>query len=73
MTMTAIERVKPLSNREFAALGLTEVAYLRQTTMDGQPGFAIHAANGRMIGFAPNRNTAIEFIRDNNLEPATLH
>ncbi len=49
------------------------MAYLRQTTMDGQLGFAIHAANGRMIGFAPNRNTAIEFIRDNNLEPATLH
>lgn len=71
--MTAIERLNVLSQREFAALGIAEVAYLRQSAIDGQPGFAIHAANGRMIGFAPSRNQAIELIRDNDLEPATLH
>lgn len=71
--MTATERVKALSRREFAALGIAEVAYLRSTAIDGQPGFAIHAANGQMIGFAPNRDQAIALIRDNDLEPATLH
>jgi hypothetical protein len=71
--MTAIERVQPLSRREFAALGLAEVAYLRAATIDGQRGFAIHAADGRMIGFAPSHNIALQLIRDNELEPASLH
>jgi hypothetical protein len=71
--MTAIERVKALSPDEFALLGLAQLAYVKAGIMDGQPGFGIHAADGRMIGFAPNRSLALRLIRENDLEPASVN
>lgn len=71
--MTVIERVKALSPDEFALLGLAQLAYVKAGTMDGQAGFAIHAADGRMIGFAPNEMLALKLIRDNDLEAVSLN
>lgn len=71
--MTAIERVRALSPEELALVGLAQLAYLKPADMDGHSGFAIYAADGRMIGFAPSRLLAIEAIRENDLEPVSLH
>lgn len=71
--MTSTERVKAMSDRDLAGLGLAEVAYLRPTVIDGQSGFAIHSANGRVVGFAPDRAVALRLIRDNDLEAVSLH
>jgi hypothetical protein len=41
--------------------------------IDGQPGFAVHAANGKTLGIAPTREIARAFIREQDLEPVSLH
>ena len=41
--------------------------------VDGIPGYAICAADGRMIGFSVNRDKAIGAIVQNELEPVGLH
>jgi hypothetical protein len=66
-------RVPPMSDADLAVLGLADVAYLRPVIVDGQPGFAVHAANGNKLGIAPSRAIAHAFIREQELEPVSLH
>lgn len=61
-----------LSEQEFAGLGMHQLAYLREARMDGIQGFAICAADGSVIGFAPNRVKAMAAIIQNDMELAPV-
>jgi hypothetical protein len=67
------DRAPQMSDADLAVLGLADVAYLRAVVIDGQPGFAVHAANGNRLGIAPTREIARAFIRQQELEPVSLH
>jgi len=58
---------------DLETLGLSEVAYLRAATVDGVPGYSIHAANGVAIGFSPGVNGAIAAVMTNDMELASVH
>ena len=58
---------------DLESLGLSEVAYLRIATVDGAAGYAIHAANGVAIGFAPGLAAAIGAVRAHDMEVAPVH
>lgn len=58
---------------DLATLGLAEVAYLKKAVVDGVPGFAIHAANGQTIGFAPGEESAIAAVMTNDMDVASVH
>jgi hypothetical protein len=58
---------------ELESLGLSEVAYLKAAVVDEMPGFAIYAANGVAIGFAPERDQAIAAIMSNDMALAALN
>lgn len=58
---------------DLATLGLEHLAYIRAAEMDGTQGFSIHAADGRIIGFAPDRSKAIGAIKQHEMEPVSLH
>jgi hypothetical protein len=62
-----------MSEADLAVLGLADVAYLRPVVVDGQAGFAVHAANGKTLGVAPTREIALAFIHEQELEPVGLH
>ena len=66
-------RLPPMSDADLAVLGLTDVAYIRAVTVDGQPGFAVYAANGNRLGVAPTDEIVRAFIREQELEVASLH
>ena len=61
------------SRVDLEALGLSEVAYLKAAVVDGAPGYAIFAANGVAIGFAPGLNAAIAAVLTNDMEVAAVH
>jgi len=67
------DRTPQMSDADLAVLGLADVAYFRAVVIDGQPGFAVHAANGNTLGIAPTREIARAFIREQELEPVSLH
>jgi hypothetical protein len=67
------DRTPQMSDADLAVLGLADVAYFRAVVIDGQPGFAVHAANGKTLGIAPTREIARAFIREQDLEPVSLH
>ncbi|QEX20298.1 hypothetical protein FRZ61_02150 [Hypericibacter adhaerens] len=72
-TAPRADRAPKMSDADLAVLGLADVAYLRAVVIDGQPGFAVHAANGKTLGVAPTREVALAFIHEQELEPVGLH
>ncbi|CCG08923.1 DUF1150 family protein [Pararhodospirillum photometricum] len=70
-----------METEELAALGLNSVAYVRQGEEAVDPevpgvvrnGYAIHAANGQRIGWAPSLDLAQIAIRQHDMVPMTVH
>ena len=73
MTPNIQDRLKHLSSRDLALLGLNAVAYVKRISVNDQVGFSIHAADGSQIGMAPDRATAFAGIRQHDLEPVSVH
>ena len=57
----------------FAHWGLNEVAYIKQTEMNGVLVYAVHAANGDQLATAPARNVAAALVLQNELTPVDAH
>jgi len=49
------------------------VAYIKAFEMDGRPGYAVHAANGEMIGWCEDRAVAFAAAAQNDLVPLSVH
>lgn len=63
----------PLSSQEMLNLGLTQVAYIRPFTEQDETAFAIHAADGNRLAVLPSRDLAEAVLRQNELQPVSLH
>jgi len=58
---------------DFAGWGLQDVAFVKKVVVDGQTGYAIHAADGTHMGMAPSRDLALAAVRQHELEPFSVH
>lgn len=67
------EAKQAMSQNELAALGLELIAYMKPVVVEGQPLVAIHSADGDMVGLVPTREAATRAIRQNELEPVSVH
>lgn len=56
-----------------AALGTQQIAYVRPVVIDGQPLFAVHAADGTQIGVFADRAVAAAACVQHELEPLSVH
>ncbi|MBL8709967.1 MAG: DUF1150 family protein [Rhodospirillaceae bacterium] len=68
-----IDAVRAISRQQLAALGLNDVAYVKDVEVDGGTAFAIFAANGQQLAVLPDRDTAVAAAWENGLAPVTLH
>jgi hypothetical protein len=71
--MSGIERIVQLTTRDFQVLGLEQLAYVKQVTVDGVTAFAVHAADGTEIAVMPDRQIAYAAVRQHDLEPLSVH
>lgn len=65
--------VRKLSPEQFAQLGMTHVAYVKQVIVNGASGFAIHAADGTPMALADSRDVAIAAIVQHEMVPVLVH
>jgi hypothetical protein len=72
-TFLSPNTLRNLSTRDFARLGVEDVAYLRPVVLNGAAAFSIHAADGTPIGAAPSAQLAAAAIRQHEMEPALVH
>jgi hypothetical protein len=71
--MTEIEKLRHISPKEFALLGMQDVAYIKRVTVNDGAAFAIHAADGTEVAVLPDRDIAFATIRQHDLEPVSVH
>jgi hypothetical protein len=62
-----------LPAKDFAALGAPTLAYVKAAKFGEDDGFAIHGADGRLLGAAPTRELAFAAARQHNLEPVSVN
>ncbi|MBX7146926.1 MAG: DUF1150 domain-containing protein [Alphaproteobacteria bacterium] len=71
--MNISERLRTMSENEFAVLGMQGIAYIRPIIVDDKQAYSVHAADGSRIGIAPTFESAMVGIREGNLEPLSVH
>jgi len=71
--MNEIERIQPMSARDFALFGMQDMAYIKSVTVNDVVGYAVHAADGTQIAVLPDRNIAFATVRQHELEPLSVH
>lgn len=62
-----------VTQQQLLALGLNNVAYVRDVEVDGATAFGIFAANGQQLAILPDRETAEAAVWENGLAPVTIH
>ena len=71
--MQTIEDIRHMSASDLAMLGMQNIAYVKQVEVDGNTGFAIHAADGTQMALIGDRDIAFAVVRQNELEPVSVH
>lgn len=62
-----------MSESDFAAWGLPEVAFIKRIAVDDVVGWSIHAADGTQMGLAPSRDLAFAAVKQHEMEPLSVH
>ena len=62
-----------LSPQDFLLLGINDVAYVKKEQRDGREVFAIHSADGNTITALPGYDVAFAAVRQNDMEPLSVH
>lgn len=73
MNTTINAYLRHLSPADFAALGVHDMAYVKETMVDGNAAFAVHAADGTPLTVMNNRDEAFAVCVQNDLEPVSVH
>lgn len=71
--MTQIEKLRHITPREFAILGMQDMAYVKRITVNDGVGFAIHAADGTQVAVLNDQDIAIATVRQHDLEALSVH
>ena len=71
--MQHIQGIKQLSERELGLLGMNDVAYVKPIVDNGSEAYAVHAADGARIAVIANRDLAFAVVRQNDMEPVSVH
>jgi hypothetical protein len=53
--------------------GVNTIAYVKKVETETSVAYAIHGANGEPLGLAGSRDVAFAGLRQNDLEPASVH
>ena len=63
-----------LPAEEFAALGLHDLAYIKPIQLEsGRTGYAIYSADGHEVAVVAGRDLAFTTVRQNEMDPVSLH
>jgi hypothetical protein len=65
--------IRELSQQDFLLLGIDDFAYVKKERKDGREVFVIHSADGSSIAAMDNHDIAFVAVRQNGLEPLSVH
>ena len=62
-----------ITAEQLAALGVSQIAYVKPVLHNGAHAFAIHAADGTPMALAADRDTALAAIVQHAMVPSLVH
>lgn len=65
--------IRHLSTAQLQALGVSQLAYVKQVMVGGVAAFAIHAADGTQMAVAEDCAVAVAAIREHEMIAAMVH
>jgi hypothetical protein len=71
--MNTVTRLRQISRKEFALLGMNDIAYVKRVVVNDEPSYAIHSADGTQVALLADLDVAKATIRQHDLEPLSLH
>ena len=71
--MNNAENIREITPQDLMALGVSDLAYVKQVEIDNQLLFAVFAADGSRLAVLPSLEVANATIRRNDLEPVSVH
>ena len=73
MMNSTFAQLRQLSTQDFASFGVDHLAYIRPVEVEGVAAFSIHAADGTPLSVLPQRDIAFAAVRQNDMEPLSVH
>jgi hypothetical protein len=70
---STVALLRRITGPELAVLGIEAVAFVKPIEIAGKEAFAVLSAAGETLGVAPAREIAHEMIRQNELQPVSVH
>ena len=70
---TVLTNVVASTPVDFARLGITQMAYIRETMVNDTPMWGIFSAAGDPLGAAPSFDQAWAAVQQHNLRPMRVH
>ena len=71
--MQTIEQLRQMTANDLAMLGMQDIAYVKPVVVEGKHGYAIHAADGTQMALVGDRDLAFAVVRQNELDPVSVH
>lgn len=72
--MSEIQDIRTMTTREFAVMGLDDVAYVKPVLDgDGKAAYAVHEADGTKVAVFDDRDIAFAAVIQGDLEPVDAH
>ena len=65
--------VRHMTADQLGTLGVAQIAYVKPVIVNGEAGFAIHAADGTPMALAQDRATAMAAIVQHEVLPLSVH
>lgn len=65
--------IRHLTAEQLGALGVSHIAYVKPIILNGEHGFAIHAADGTPMAVAGDRQVAMAAILQHEMQPLSVH
>jgi hypothetical protein len=66
-------RPRELSPQDFLLLGINDLAYVKKTRQDEREVYEIHSADGGTITALASQDIAFAAVRQNGMEPLSVH
>ncbi len=73
MMQSTLDHLRQLSTQDFTAFGVDHIAYVRAVEVEGVTAFSIHAADGTQLSVMSQRDVAFAAVRQNDMEPLSVH
>ena len=65
--------IRHLSTEQLARLGVSQIAYVKSVSVDGNTAYAIHAADGTPMALSEDRDIAIAAVKQHEMIATLVH